>query len=63
MEKEGETGKVVERYKVRDPEGVKAKGRREGEHRTRQYCSDQGVCFSVMIREGFPEDGRVEQFQ
>lgn len=30
MEKEGETGKVVERNKVRDPEGVKAKGRREG---------------------------------
>lgn len=31
MEKERETGKVVERNKVRDPEGVKAKGgRKEG---------------------------------
>lgn len=29
MEKERETGRVVERIKVRDPEGVKAEGGRE----------------------------------
>lgn len=62
MEKERKPGRVVERNKARDPEGGKAEGG-GGEHRTRLSCSDQGVCFSVIIREGFPEDGRAEPFQ